>query len=178
EGDFYLEIWNQGSNIIYEADSADFIYHAGHGNRQRVILKQDDVTSNNAGPNDQFRFTYVQTDLNQPEFNLESDYSSDGLDCDVEWVWYACCNVLRGNDTSEYDNIFTTMLYNGVHFVFGNKNPISDEQAYNIIKEFYYYVYLKSPPETVFIAWQNAHNDYQYTMGKCFYHLCNTNDYF
>lgn len=182
EGDFYLETWvDTDLSIKYEADSADFIYHAGHGVQEWVLLKRFNG-ANNANPDDQFAFTFTRTDPNQPEWNLECDYSSDGLDCDVEWVWYQSCRVLRGhNGPTANDNIFQTLLYHGVHMVLSNYLDITfPGNASKVIKRFYYWTYVVDDPQKkpLLDAWYAAYNDNGIQGGLCYYHSINRYDYF
>jgi hypothetical protein len=173
EGDFYEEFTDDAGEGDC-ADSADFLYHAGHGYREMVTLYHDQGT-NLHGCDDTVRFTF---DPNAPTYQmiLECDISGDGLDCDAEWIWLQVCRLLEGR-TNDNDNIFKTILYHGAHILFSNdaSNDITDAAMESIMISFCSYAF--DGEHTIIEAFDAAYYDAGKTMGKYFYHSCNEDDY-
>jgi len=173
EGTFYQEF--SSDYQTQSADSADFIFHAGHGDPQWIVLKDNDET-NTHDPEDDVAFTY---ELYSPSWNkwiLESDYSEDGLDCDAEWVWYMCCDVMRPMSGENKDNVFITLLYHGVHMLFGNDDPFNEDQGEAIVERFIYNIFTQE--YTIYDAWEDAYEYNNLHMGIVYYHSSNVNEYF
>ncbi|MBM4249891.1 MAG: hypothetical protein FJ149_10770 [Euryarchaeota archaeon] len=174
EGTFYQEFRNEYQTL--SADSADFIFHTGHGDPQWIILKDNDGT-NTHDPEDDVAFTYeLYYPWQNNIFILESDYSEDGLDCDAEWVWYMSCDVMRPMSGEDTDNVFITLLYHGIHMLFGNDDPFTVPQGEAIVERFIYNIFTRE--YTIYSAWREAYEYNGVHSGIVYYHSSNINEYF
>jgi len=183
EGDFYLEA-RYNTQLFSGADIADLVYHTGNAARTQILLLNSDIFNNQPDPYDQNYFlNYPPADV--PNYMLEADMSSDGLDKDTEWVWYACCNVLRGYNTpTSADNPFQTLLYHGAHYLFGYYDTAPEDGPVWLLPDDYlcvilfhqYSIHLGYDVAQSYILANEANPIFNYHW--CYYyHLCYEYDY-
>lgn len=174
QADFYHQRYNNQDR----ADSADLIYHAGHGSYSphSTIMTYRHNANNEMDPDDKTFFQFADPGNHNCVIS-EAEYDSDGWDTDPEWVWYTSCDVLKGvaSGTSN-DNEMQTLLYHGTHFLFGYHNIVyNNNHIVDAAFDFWYNTYF----DDLYVksAFITANEDNDIYCWAYYYHTANHHDY-
>ena len=159
-------------------DGTHLLWDEEHYNGDRIDF-QATTTCTEAEGNDEI------VDASQSRYIIEG-IGSDGFDLDTEWLFLFPCSVLMGYDTPETDDSnIQTLLWHGMHGVFGNILPIYETHDNSVQSCFFEYCWglpvgddPALPPMTVYEAWDHAYRKTGLLgTGAYYYHLSNAEDY-
>ncbi len=140
-----------------------------HRNEDLLDFTSRDVTCSEAEGNDDHpsNIYYIE------------NVGSDGFDFDTEWLILFYCSCLKSHDITKKDNSFQTLLWHGMHAVFGFINVIYEEyEVIPAMKDFFEHCWGDeiTDPKTIYDAFREICTDY--TMpGYYYYHTSNDDDY-
>jgi len=179
-------------------DLVDILVYYGHGAPEVFQLYYDylyyDLGYSNGG---RINFNSIDRSLCTPaEGNDEGltdkymyeDRGSDGFDLDTEWILLYSCSVLAGHVNKEdpgthgctnANNDFLTLLYHGLHFIFGFTEDILQSSANDAAAEFFDECWgdVGIPAKSVRTAWEDSCENNNLFTWAYYYHTSNQNDF-
>lgn len=145
QGKIYSELYdNQG-------DYCDIIVLSGHGEESTGwwILPQYSLPDDHSYDDVAF-FKTLPEDYSEAEYYefgysnfAGADYGEDGFSFNTDWLFFFSCDILgNGNDQFYSDSAWRTLLFHGMHGVFGYFNDFvpRDEKYDDFISDFYDYL--------------------------------------
>jgi hypothetical protein len=164
-------------------DLADLTIFNGHGLREEAVLQ---YTMSAWGEFDKRHYNEDRMDFashhmdtcTEAEGNDESLYEnigSDGLDFDCDWMIFYACLVLKGhNSPTSADNDFLTLLWHGLHGVFGFTTDTGDDEMNDAQADFFDYAW--DTDYTIYEAFEESCEDNMLNDWAYYYHTSNADD--